>query len=149
MTRLDPIASATLAKLYIDQGHFTRAAKVIDAVLANQPFQGAALVLRERLRSHAPTSVTCERHDDFLVVRWHKARTRDALRVLVKIITFDDSGGLLKVERILPCEQTHGTHRIPLEAAIGSAAVCLARRTNGRMIPVAVASAVSWSATSG
>jgi hypothetical protein len=44
-----PVATLTLAEIYVAQGHTDRALKVLDEVLANEPDHAAALVLRRRL----------------------------------------------------------------------------------------------------
>ena len=51
MKRRDPLASPTLAHLYVEQGHYTKAKAVLDTVIADDPCQGQALALRERLAS--------------------------------------------------------------------------------------------------
>jgi len=44
-----PVATLTLAEIYVAQGHTDRALKVLDEVLGNEPDHAAALVLKERL----------------------------------------------------------------------------------------------------
>jgi hypothetical protein len=44
-----PVATLTLAEIYVAQGHTDRALKVLDEVLANEPDHAAALALKERL----------------------------------------------------------------------------------------------------
>ena len=51
MSQNDRLVSPTLAQLYMAQGHRTRARETVEALLAEDPSQGVALVLRERLNS--------------------------------------------------------------------------------------------------
>jgi len=46
-----PVATLTLAEIYVAQGHSDRALKVLDEVLQNEPDHAAALSLRARLAS--------------------------------------------------------------------------------------------------
>ena len=51
------LVSATLAQLYLAQGHDARARAVLDEVLARDPDNGHALLLRARLRQIAAASL--------------------------------------------------------------------------------------------
>jgi hypothetical protein len=72
MKRRDPIASATLAQLYIAQGHVQQAQKILSDVLRRDPFDGAALHLRARLAEHRPHAQLAVDHHD-IVLRWQGA----------------------------------------------------------------------------
>jgi hypothetical protein len=51
-----PVATVTLAEIYIAQGHPERALAVIEEVLEGEPDHGAALALREKLRERGTTA---------------------------------------------------------------------------------------------
>jgi hypothetical protein len=50
-----PVATLTLAEIYVAQGHSDRALRVLDEVLANEPDHAAALALRRRLSGERPS----------------------------------------------------------------------------------------------
>jgi hypothetical protein len=49
-----PVATVTLAEIYVAQGHVDRALSVLDEVLKSEPDHAAARVLRERLAGDRP-----------------------------------------------------------------------------------------------
>lgn len=67
-TQADPIASATLARLYLTQGHASRAQAILAEVIERDPYDGDALALRSRLHPRPPRlSATVE--DEMLSLR--------------------------------------------------------------------------------
>lgn len=58
MTDRDPLATPTLARLYMGQGHFDRARAVLHACLRRDPHDGHALVLVRRMQARSDAAVT-------------------------------------------------------------------------------------------
>ncbi|GEM_PF-1806758 len=56
----DPLASPTLAQLYVAQGHFGKARRVLASLLASDPFNGPALALQQRLTLHFHAMLTVQ-----------------------------------------------------------------------------------------
>ncbi len=83
MTDRDPLATPTLARLYMGQGHFDRARTVLDACLRRDPFDGHALALVRRMhaRSDATLAVTILR--DRLTLRWTALGDADDCHVVI------------------------------------------------------------------
>ncbi|RMG95013.1 MAG: tetratricopeptide repeat protein [Deltaproteobacteria bacterium] len=136
----DPLASATLARLYLEQGHLDRARGVIRAALERSPFDGRALVLAERLETLHRASLVLSSDGERLVARWHYVpRPRTAY---MTIQWFDDRGEALG-GHTLACETTGGEREFPWPSVAAAAAAAIRRCDGDRWIPVAVARAVA------
>lgn len=80
----DPIASATLARLYMSQGHWVRARAILDEVLTRAPFDGDALALRARFEPPRPR-LGASLEDDALCLRWQGVTDPGRYHVVVSM----------------------------------------------------------------
>jgi hypothetical protein len=124
MTSRDPLASPTLAQLYVEQGHLRRARKVLDAVLAEQPLQGQALVMRDRLRLAGEGSLVCELQGREIRLRWQKAPTDPGLH-LVMMTAWRDGEVVRKRIESVRHEQRAGEHSLLAREGPASFVACI------------------------
>ncbi len=138
----DPIASATLARLYIEQDHLGRARSVVDAVLRRDPLDGHALALRDRLRAYSHARVDCRVEGDELRVTWRRLAGARLATVRIAICT-----GRATERRYVdvPCKRPNGSHRMALPEYPASAVACILGPGKGTTrTPVAVSSPIAW-----
>lgn len=143
--RADPLASPTLAQLYVTQGHYDRASRVLDAVLANDPENGHALALRKRLALRGQAELSLERNAEALDVRYRSDGPATDLHVVVG--TWRARGGQATAEplRSQPCPNAAGLLSFGVRDGPGAAAACLARLdANGQLEVLAVAEPIHW-----
>jgi hypothetical protein len=140
MTAHDPIASPTLAQLYIAQGHLRKARAVVAEVLERDPLDGHALHLASRLRAVGEAQLTVSVDAGEIALRWQ--RVPNAPRTHVVLVCFVD--GVVRVASVL-CASSTGRWAARRPEAPGSAAACIGRVVPGHgFVPVAVARPVSW-----
>jgi len=141
----DPIASTTIARLYLAQGHRRKAARMLDALIERDPADGAALHLRERLdRTEVPT-LTAAVDDSVLEVSWEAVRTDPRRHVVV--VSFHGDGTLPRVAvTSVPCEDASGACTFARPREPGSAAVCVGFVGPEGFVAEAVTSPLVWSA---
>lgn len=142
MTLPDPIASATLARLYMAQGHWVRARAILDEVLARVPFDGDALALLARLRPVRPRlSATIE--DDGIGLRWQGVSEPERLHVVVVMW-----GGEVVPPRqwvtSRPCTGAFGRHHLPRPWPRGMLVAALGCVDDGGFAPHVVADPLGW-----
>jgi hypothetical protein len=141
----DPLASATLAQLYVAQGHLDRAARVLDAVLARDPLHGHALALATRLAALVPARLTAARVEDRAVLTWAAAADTPGPLHLVwrRWAGAPPTGaGLLSSIR---CDAVRGDYAVVLEPGPGALAACLATVDAARRLRIlAVAEPLVW-----
>ena len=145
----DPIATPTLARLYLGQGHVERARAVIDDCLARDPWDGHALVLRDRLAARSEASVTIVHTGDALRLAWNAVEDPASAHVVLVAIT--QSGAPIATwVTSLRCATAIGSREIALPFARGSACACIGRvepagrRTAGGFAVLTVARPLSW-----
>ncbi len=134
----DPLASATLARLYLEQGHLDRARAVVRAALDRNPFDGRALVLARRIERLARPGLAGESDGTRLAIRWHHLSQPHTAYLTVR--WFDDAGTLVG-GHTLACETANG-ERVLFWPATAAAAACSIRRCRDRgepPVPIAVA----------
>jgi hypothetical protein len=143
----DLIASATLARLYIEQGHLSRARAVVNAVLDRDPLDGHALALRDRLQAHSNAAVDCKVDGGELRISWR--RVAGARLATVRIAICDSGQGSATRFVEVQCKRPNGSHRIPRPDSPASAVACIlgpdpesSPGTQGP--PRAVSNTVSW-----
>ena len=141
MNRADPIASATLALLYVSQGHRTKAQRVLEEVLTRDPLDGPALALRQRLAipSHAVLGIAVDEQD--ITVEWQGAvGPVHAVVFLVRVV------GNRVTRRVTSarCEDAFGRWSLRRPWASGSAVGCLGQMTPAGFQPIVTARPVTW-----
>jgi hypothetical protein len=140
----DPIASSTLAHLYVAQGHVRQAAEILRQVLARDPFDGHALCLTNRLKLAGRPVLTCavDRHSIDLV--WHDVPPDAGLYALM--ITMAQSGATLRTRICsVQCTSAGARWSIALPSVRGSVCACLGRVHPGQgFVAHAVARPCSW-----
>jgi hypothetical protein len=140
MTARDPIASPTLAQLYIAQGHLRKARSVVAEVLERDPLDGHALHLASRLSAVVEAQLTASVDAGEITLRWQRIPVVPQTHVV--LVCF--AGGVARVGSI-PCTSSTGRWAAPRPAAPGSAAACIGRVVAGRgFVAVTVARPVSW-----
>jgi hypothetical protein len=152
MSGRDPIASPTLAQLYIAQGHLRKARAVVDEVLERDPFDGHALHLASRLRAVGEATLSASVDATEIALRWQRVPFAPATHVVLVCFV----GGVMNV-RSVPCSSSGegqrdpvagmvgGEWTVPRPRAPGSAAACIGRVVAGRgFVALTVARPVSW-----
>lgn len=145
MTRSpDPIASTTIARLYLAQGHRRKAARMLDALIDGDPADGSALHLRERLdRTEMPT-LTAAVDETHLEITWEGVRDAPPRHVVVVSYLGDATLPRIQVTSVA-CTEALGECAFARPTEPGSAAVCLGFMTPGGFVAEAVTSPLVWS----
>lgn len=140
----DPIASATLARLYMAQGHWVRARAILDEVLARAPFDGDALALRARFEPPRPR-LTATLEDDALCLRWQGVTDPGCCHVVVSMWGSDEASSTLR-QRVTsrPCTGAFGRHHLPRPWPRGILVASLGRVDAHGYAPHAVAEPLGW-----
>lgn len=142
MTPPDPIASATLARLYMAQGHWVRARAILDEVLTRTPFDGDALALLARLRPARPRLVAAI-EDEGIGLRWQGVTEPERHHVVIAMW----GGDGVPPHRCVtsrPCTGAFGRHHLPCPWPRGMLVAALGRVDHGGFAPQAVAEPLGW-----
>jgi hypothetical protein len=142
VTPPDPIASATLARLYMAQGHWVRARAILDEVLARTPFDGDALALRMRLYAARPRlAATVE--GDGLCLRWQGVIEPERHHV---VMAMWGGEGMPPHQWVTsrPCTSAFGRHHLPRPWPRGVLVAALGRVDHGGFAPQVVAEPLGW-----
>ena len=144
--QVDPLASPTLAQLYVTQGHYERATRVLKAVLAADPANGHALALKKRLAARRGGEVKLERSAVGLAVHYRTGlRTGTGWHVVVETWGAKGGGATPRPLTSQPCPDRDGELSFTAPPGPGSASACLARLSSeGRLEVVAVAEPLTW-----
>jgi hypothetical protein len=138
MTGRDPIASATLAQLYISQGHLRKAKTVIAEVLERAPMDGAALQLRSRLSAVSEAQLSAAADDAEIALRWQQTPAGTHAIVVCFV------GGVVRVDSVA-CASASGRWSLRRPSAAGSAVACIGHVVPGRgFVAVCTARPLSW-----
>jgi len=145
MTRSrDPIASTTIARLYLAQGHRRKAARMLDALLDRDATDGAALHLRDRLERTSVPTLTAAVDEEHLEVTWEHVRSIPARHVVV--VSFLGEATLPRVHvTSVACEEAAGECTFARPKDPGSAAICLGFVGPEGFVAEAVTSPLVWS----
>lgn len=145
MTRSrDPIASTTIARLYLAQGHRRKAARMLDALIDRDPADGSALHLRERLERTEMPTLTAAVDEAHLEVTWEGVHETPPRHVVVVSYLGDATLPRIQVTSVA-CEEAIGECTFARPTAPGSAAVCLGFMGPGGFVAEAVTSPLVWS----
>ena len=142
MTDPDPIASATLARLYLTQGHGSRARAILQEVLAREPFDGDALALSARLASPRPR-LSATTTGDELSLRWQGVSDPGRYYVVISMWGGDD-GFPAQWVTSRPCTSAFGRHRLARPWARGVLVATLGRVEREGFVPQVVAEPLGW-----
>lgn len=152
----EPLASPTLAQLYLAQGHLRRARATLDEVLDSDPYNGHALALLARMHDRPRAEV----HASFVASEgvfagelelrwsvpdslWPDPELDDRLELVIAIARLR-AGPSLRFTS-LACAGPRGNRRMSAPLGPASAAVALvAREADGRLRFLAVADPPSW-----
>jgi len=144
MAKTDLIASPTLARLYMSQGHWSRARGMLESLVERDRYAGDALALLNRLGPQAGR-LTVARDKEGLRLRWHAVAT-DPVVYLVAVTTFGTNATQPRVGvTSVCCDAPFGELRFGLPSAHGTVAASIGRVVSGRgYVPLVVASALTW-----
>lgn len=137
---LDPLASPTLAALYLRQGHIKRAASVTDSLLKQDPEDGVALALGHRIQWLTTLGLEAWIQDGALALRL--AAPTDA--PLTLHVQFFPSRSLGVYDTSQPWTPEGGGLRFPLPDPRGAAIAKLTSPLEGKAATVAISRVVSW-----
>jgi len=145
MTRSrDPIASTTIARLYLAQGHRRKAARMLDALIDRDPADGSALHLRERLKRTEMPTLTAAVDEAHLEVTWEGVHETPRRHVVV--VSYLGEATLPRAQvTSVACAEAIGECTFARPTEPGSAAVCLGFMGPGGFVAEAVTSPLVWS----
>ncbi|MGH1347003.1 MAG: hypothetical protein ACRBN8_35890 [Nannocystales bacterium] len=145
MTRSrDPIASTTIARLYLAQGHRRKAARMLETLIARDSGDGSALHLRERLERTEMPTLTAAVDENLLEVTWEGVR--DAPRRHVVVVSYLGEASLPRVQvTSVTCEEATGECTFARPREPGSAAICIGFVSSDGFVAEAVTSPLVWS----
>ncbi|MEE9384631.1 MAG: hypothetical protein V3V08_14600 [Nannocystaceae bacterium] len=144
----DPLASPTLALLYMAQGHLRRARATVDAMLEEDPACGQALAMRARLHARAPAHITLSRSATAITARWVLPRSRfegwGPLHILIATWAPNECATSVRFTSHR-CASARGSIALPRRSGPASTAVCLGGLdTDGHFVPITVGVPMSW-----
>lgn len=149
MTDRDPLATPTLARLYMGQGHFDRARTVLDACLRRDSLDGHALALVRRLQARSDASLLITLVDDEaadrLSIKWTALGDAEACHVVVVASTQTGRTAATWVTSTR-ARAAFGTWECPLPFPRGSVSACIGCVDAHGWYVRAVARPVSWPA---
>ena len=137
---LDPLASPTLAALYLRQGHLQRAGSVVDSLLKKNPEDGVALALAHRIQCLTTVGLEVWIHDDALALRLTAPYKGD----LTLHVQFFPSTALDIFHTRQPWTANRGGVRLPLPSPRGAAVAKLTGQLQENDCTVAISRVVSW-----
>ncbi|MCR9163054.1 MAG: hypothetical protein ACE37F_32800 [Nannocystaceae bacterium] len=140
----DPIASTTIARLYLAQGHRRKAARMLEALIERDPADGAALHLRERLEATTVPTVTAAVDDEQLEVTWESVRAQPQRHVVI-VSFLGDRARPRTVVTSVACEDAAGACTFERPREPGSASICVGFVGPGGFVAEAVTSPLVWS----
>ncbi len=152
----EPIASSTLALLYLAQGHRSRARATLDEVLAAEPDNGYALALADRMQPRprpqlrarfvASSAAGIDIGAGELELSWSiPPALADADAQLHVVVALATRGRASLRYTSIACADARGTQRIPAPLGPASAAVSLvANKPGARLRLICVVEPTSW-----
>lgn len=144
MRKADPIASPTLARLYMSQGHWARARGMLEQLVERDPYDGDALALLARLGAQSGR-LTVRRDGNDLHFRWHAIATHPAVSLVAVTTRAEGPGGLRVGVTSVPCTEPFGELRFALPSEHGAVAASIGRVVPGSgYVPSVVVPAFNW-----
>jgi hypothetical protein len=124
------LASATIARLYLQQGHFDKAQAVINALLSLSPSQGEALALRERLVKCQKGSIKARMNRGQIEITWQVLHVDPNSSQHLRIDCFSDGVSSAK-SFDHACVEPNGVFTLAAPFSTGACACCLVSRAEG------------------
>lgn len=144
MSRPDPIASPTLARLYMSQGHWARARGMLEQLLDKDRLDPDALALMARI-GQPSGRLTVRREGDDLRLRWHAIATRPVTHLVAVTTRLDRAAVVRCGVTSVQCEEPFGELRFALPSERGAVAASVGRVVPGSgYVPLVVAPPLSW-----
>lgn len=143
MNDVDPLATPTLARLYLGQGHFDRARNVLVACLQRDPHDGHALALLRRIDARSDASLSLTLAGDRLVLKWTGVVDANVRSVVVVAIA-PVGGTTTRWVGGVRCRDPFGRWECPLPFPRGSACACIGRLDEQGWAVDTVARPLSW-----
>lgn len=152
----EPLASVTLALLYLGQGHRSRARATLDEVLEAEPGNGYALALHDRMKTRprpqlgarfvASSAAGIDIGAGELELSWSIAPAIvPADHRLFVVVGFASKDGRSLRYTSIPCLDRSATRRLPAPLGPASAAVALVASKPGAPLQIlAVAEPTHW-----
>ena len=137
----EPLASATLAALYVQQGHLDRAGKMVETLLARQPDSSLALALARRIRWLRPTTLEMWTGDTSLHLRLAEPLTR---RAILEIRCHPAQGSTSELISLAWHPKDGLRQRVPLPFGSGAAVARLVSRIEDQPRTVATTRVAAW-----
>lgn len=143
MTQPDPIASPTLALLYVSQGHVPRARAILDELIDRDPDDGHALALAHRL-GPPPGRIHAKLEGGDLVVTWQGIVVRPPVYVVA--VTARSVGARVRTGvTSVRCRSPFGRVQFACPEGHGTLAACIGRVVpGGGFVAVAIAAPLAW-----
>lgn len=140
----DLIASTTIARLYLAQGHHRKAGRVLTTLIDQDPTDGAALHLRERLALTQGPLLTASVDEVELTASWERVG-RDVPRYVI-VTSFLSAGTHPRVGvTSVHCKESAGTCSFQRSALAGSAVLTVGFVGERGFVAEAVTSPLVWS----
>jgi tetratricopeptide repeat protein len=140
---LDPLATPTLARLYLGQGHFDRARAVLTACLQRDPKDGHALALLRRIDARSDASLAMTLNGDRLLLKWTGV-ARPSTRSVVVVAIAAMAGTAARWVTSMRCKDPFGRWECPLPFPRGSASACIGHVDSTGWAVDTVARPLSW-----
>ncbi|MBK8261790.1 MAG: hypothetical protein IPK80_10675 [Nannocystis sp.] len=136
------LASPTMAQIFMRQGHWRRARETLNALLAESPFAGQALALRDRIDALEAPNLHARAHGATIEVRWQRA----AIGAHLVAVFFSGPSIYATSSRI---EARDGRVQLPLSTTqerwrSGAVALSIVQLLDGRATPLAIADPVTF-----
>ena len=143
MTSGDPIASPTLALLYLAQGHAPKARAMLNELLDDDPLDGHALALARRI-GPPPARINVRLEEGDFVVTWQGVPIRPEAHVLAVTARCDGARVRTGVTSA-PCRAPFGRVAFARPPGHGALAACIGRVVRGRgFVALAIAAPLCW-----
>jgi hypothetical protein len=143
VTDRDPLATPTLARLYMGQGHFDRARTVLDGCLRRDPHDGHALALVRRLQVRSDATLVVKLVRDRLVLEWTALADAESCYVVIVASTQTGSTAATWVTSTR-ARAAFGTWDHGLPFPRGSVSACIGTVGPHGWSVLAVARPLSW-----
>lgn len=140
----DPLASPTLAQLYLGQGKLERAQQVLERLLEDDPYAGAALALHRRLSARNLGEIALKGGVDGVRLRFELGDGPVGVHAVLTTFELVERGVTRQRVTSRPIDGRSGEFVFDAPRGPASASACLAQLVDGRVAVLAVAATHSW-----